>query len=129
MHYLLPTYALGNMCLAHRKISTPKSIWIHYKSQEYAWNAGCKLQKNHNSKILSSGSVVDIRKWLRRWGVDELLELLGNVMQYVIIEERLMESLRKKSEDAKRTKLEYYIANINPQCWSQYKARMPIDRI
>ena len=32
-------------------------------------------------------------------------------------------------EDAKRTKLEYYIANVNPECWSQYKARMPIDRI
>ena len=24
---------------------------------------------------------------------------------------------------------EYYIANVNPECWSQYKARMPIDRI
>ena len=34
-----------------------------------------------------------------------------------------------KWENAKRTKLEYYIANINPECWSQYKARMPIDLI
>ena len=24
---------------------------------------------------------------------------------------------------------EYYIANVNPECWSQYKARMPIDCI
>ena len=46
----------------------------------------------------------------------------------VKIEERWMESLRKKWEDAKRTKLEYYIANVNPKCWSQYKARMPIER-
>ena len=52
----------------------------------------------------------DLRKWFRRWGVGDLLELSGNVMQYVMIEERLMESLRKKWEDAKRTKLEYYIA-------------------
>ena len=62
-------------------------------------------------------------------GVDDLLGLSGNDMQYVMIEERLMESLRNKWEDAKRTKLEYYITNINPECWSQYKARMPIDRI
>ena len=27
------------------------------------------------------------------------------------------------------TKLEYYIANVNLECWSQYKTRMPIDRI
>ena len=25
--------------------------------------------------------------------------------------------------------LSYYIANVNPECWSQYKARMFIDRI
>ena len=40
-----------------------------------------------------------------------------------------MESLRKKWEVAKRTKLEYYTANFNPECWSKYKARTPIDRI
>ena len=61
--------------------------------------------------------------------MDDLLELLDNAIQYVMIEERLMESLRKKWEDAKRTKLEYYIANIKPECWSQYKARMHIDHI
>ena len=42
---------------------------------------------------------------------------------------RLVESLRIKWEDAKRTKLEYYIANVDPECWSQYKVRMPIGRI
>ena len=41
----------------------------------------------------------------------------------------MTQSLRMKWEDAKRTKIEYYIANLNPECWSQYKARMPIDRI
>ena len=25
--------------------------------------------------------------------------------------------------------LEYYIANVNPEWWSQYKARMPIHHI
>ena len=43
----------------------------------------------------------------------DLLELLGDTMQYIMIEERLVESLRMKWEDAKRTKLEYYIANVN----------------
>ena len=60
----------------------------------------------------SLGWVVDIRKWITRWGVDNLLELSGNVMQYVMIVERLVESLRMKWEDDKRTKLEYYIANV-----------------
>ena len=88
MHYLLPGYALGNRHSAHRDIGTPKSKYItkvknmpNNRLPHLAWNAGCKLQKNHNSKILSSGSVVDIRKWFRRWGVDELLELSGNAMQ------------------------------------------------
>ena len=31
----------------------------------------------------------NIRKWFRRWGVD-LLELSGNAMHYVMIEERLV---------------------------------------
>ena len=46
-----------------------------------------------------------------------------------MIEETLVESLRMKWEDAKRTKVDYDIANVNSECWSQYKARMPIDRI
>ena len=44
--------------------------------------------------------------------MDDLLELSGNGMQYVMIKERLVESLRMKWEDCKRTKLEYYIANL-----------------
>ena len=39
----------------------------------------------------------------------DLLELSGNAMQYVMIEEKLVESLRMKWEDTKRTMLEYYI--------------------
>ena len=44
----------------------------------------------------SSGWVADIKKWFRRWGMDDLLELSGNAMQYAMIEERLVESLRMK---------------------------------
>ena len=52
-----------------------------------------------------------------------------DVMKYEVIEERLMEPLMNQWKDAKCTKLEYYIANINPECWVLYKARRPIDRI
>ena len=40
-----------------------------------------------------------------------------------------MEPLRKKWEVAKKTRLEYYAANINPECWIPYKARRPIDHV
>ena len=40
-----------------------------------------------------------------------------------------MEPLSRKWKDAKRKKLEYYIANINLECWVQYKAILPIDCI
>ena len=47
-------------------------------------------------------------------------------MQYVVIDERLMKPQRQKWDDAKKIKLDYWIANINPECWDQCKARMPI---
>ena len=50
-------------------------------------------------------------------------------MTYVGIEDRLTEPLRKKCKHVKRANLEYYIANINLECWVPYKARWPIDRI
>ena len=61
--------------------------------------------------------------------MEDLLELLKDAMKYMVIEERLMEPQRKKCEDAKRTKLDCYIANINPECQIQYKARRPFDCI
>ena len=94
-----------------------------------AWNVGGKPQKNHKSKTLSSGWVLDIRKWFRRWGVEDLLELPSDAMQDSIIEERLIESLRMSWGDAKRFKLEYYITNINPKCWIKYNEKMFINRI
>ena len=33
--------------------------------------------------------------------------------------------LKMKFQDAKISKLEYYIANVNPQCWLQYKEKRP----
>ena len=73
--------------------------------------------------------VVDIKKWFKRWGVDDLLELSSDAMKYANIKERVMEPQTKKWEDATRTTLEFYITNVNPKCWFYYKVRMPIDSI
>ena len=88
----------------------------HHKNQEYArsWKIGCKVQKTNKSEILSFGWVFDIIKWLKRCGLKDQLELSGNAIKYVIIEDRLLEALRMKWQDAKMSKLEYHIANINP---------------
>ena len=101
----------------------------NHRLPHLAWNIGFKLQKNHKSKILSSGWVVDIKKWFKRWDVEDLQELSSDAMKFVVIEERLMDPLRNKWKNAKRAKLEHYIANINPECWVLYKARRPIDSI
>ena len=37
--------------------------------------------------------------------VEDLLDLKSNAMKYIVIEERLMDPLRKKWKDAKGTKL------------------------
>ena len=50
-------------------------------------------------------------------------------MQYADIEKRLMESLWVKWQDGKMPKLEYYIANINPECLIQYSESLPMNRI
>ena len=39
---------------------------------------------------------------------------------------KVNETTKKKCEDAEKTNLKYYIANINPECWVQFKAKIPI---
>ena len=47
-------------------------------------------------------------KWSKRWGINDLLELSGVAMKYIIMEDRLLEALRIKQQDAKMSNLEYY---------------------
>ena len=56
-----------------------------------------KVEKNRviRTDILTSSWLIDIIKWFQKMGVEDLLELLRDVMEYVVIEERLMETLRK----------------------------------
>ena len=68
-------------------------VRICHKLPHLVGNVGCKLQKNQNNKIVSSGWVVDIKKWFERWYVEGLFELSSDVMNYVVIGERLAEPL------------------------------------
>ena len=46
-------------------------------------------------------------------------------MKNVIVEDRSsLEAVRMQWQDPKMSKLEHYIANVNPQCWPQYNAKM-----
>ena len=67
------SYALGNKCSTSRYISATKGICQNHILPYLAWNVGCK--KNQKSKILSSSWVVEIKKWFKRWDVEDLLEL------------------------------------------------------
>ena len=57
-------------------------------------------------------------------GVKDLLDLSGNAMKYMIIEDRLLHALRMKWQDANMSHFGYYIANINPPIVApQYKGK------
>ena len=58
----------------------------NHRLPRLVWKVGCKLQKNQNSKILSYGWVVDIKKWFKTWDVKDLLELSSDAMKYVVID-------------------------------------------
>ena len=76
----------------HRYIKKAKNM-PNCRLPHLVGNVGCKLQKNQNNKIVSSGWVVDIKKWFERWYVEGLFELSSDVMNYVVIGERLAEPL------------------------------------
>ena len=78
---------------SHGRTSHATSVQVYHESQEdaqlhrltiQAWNIRCKVQKINKSKILSSGWALDIMKRCRR---KDLLELSGDAMKYVIIED------------------------------------------
>ena len=79
-------------------ITTVKNMPDH-RLQKQTWGRRCKAQKTNKSKILLSGWVLDIMKWCKRWRVKDQLELLGDVMKYVIIEDRLAKVLMTKWQD------------------------------
>ena len=70
---------IRNTCSSHAK-----SIQVCHKNQKYAQSQVAKtglVQKTSNSKIFSSGRMLHIMKWFKRW---RLKHLLG-AKKYVII--------------------------------------------
>ena len=49
------------------------SGWKCSRLPKAAKEVSIKIQKNHKSKILSSGWMLDIQTWFKRWGVDNFL--------------------------------------------------------
>ena len=76
---------------------------------KHAWHIGYTVEK-----ILSSDWGLYIIKWFKRQGVKDLSELAGDAMKYLTISGRLLQATRMKTQDAKISKLEYYIANVKP---------------
>ena len=68
-------------------IITKVNNMAHHRLPRQAWNIGCKVQKPNKDNIPSSGWVLDIMKTFKRWGVKDLLELSGDAMKYVTIED------------------------------------------
>ena len=72
------------------KYITKVKNMLDHRLLKQAWN-GCKVQKTNKTKILSCGWVLEIRKWFKRWGIKDLLELFGDTMKYMIVEDILLE--------------------------------------
>ena len=75
----------------------------------------------HKSKLLSSCWVVDIKKWFKRWDMEDLLKLSSDATKYLVIEERLMDPLRKKWKEKDKIR----ILHCKHQSWMLvlYKAK------
>ena len=86
-----------------------------------AWTTSMKLQKNHKSKIICTVWGADIRKGFSRWKVESYLNMPPEKLKLQEFQSSLLCTLRTHWLEAeKRTKLEYYQAEINPLCWSSF---------
>ena len=74
------------MQTVYKYITKVKNMLDH-RLPKQAWILGCNIQKTNKSKMLSSSWVLNIMKWFKRWGVKDLLQLLGDTMNYEIIED------------------------------------------
>ena len=95
-----------------------------HKLPKQAGNIKCKVQKTHKNKTLSSVWELDYEMVYEMgskrsigplWWCYEVCDHWGYIVQ----------ALRIKWEDTIMSKLEYYIENIKPWLWPQYKVKMP----
>ncbi|MCO5609021.1 hypothetical protein L7F22_063241 [Adiantum nelumboides] len=98
----------------------------HTRLPHIAWEVGCKPQKNHKSKFLTSSLVEDIKKWFSKWNVGAHVDMhveAGTEHEHELnFELQLLEALHNKWKNAMhKSKFEYYCKHINARYWEEYK--------
>ena len=89
------------------------SGWKCSRLPKAAKEVSIKIQKNHKSKILSSGWMLDIQTWFKRWGVDNFLN--SKVKKNEEFSAALITNMWTKWKMAeKKSKLDYYCSQVNP---------------
>ena len=75
-----------------------------------AWEASCKKQKTHKSKILNTGWMLDISKWLKRWNASHLLHEASK--DPTVNEASLQRQCITKWESEGRSRFTHYTTHI-----------------
>ena len=86
-----------------------------------AWAASTCLQKTRKSKVLSTGWMLDMQWWFKRWGVDRYLMMMPEDICMDAFQKALLYAYQttQKCQEA-NGKLAYYSMHINPSCWESY---------
>ena len=77
-----------------------------------SWEASCKTQKTHKSKILGTGWMLDISKWFKKWNADHLLRNAS--MDPMVNEAFLQRQCIKKWETHGGSRFTHYTSHIAP---------------
>ena len=86
-----------------------------------AWAASTCLQKTKKSKVLSTGWVLDLQKWFKRWGVDRYLNMASDNICMDTFQMDLLNAYQAKHQNKGADgKLAYYNRHISPSCWELY---------
>lgn len=86
-----------------------------------AWAASTCLQKTRKSKVLSTGWVLNIQKWFKRWEVDRYLNMTPEDICMDTFQIDLLRAYQAKHQSKGADgKLAYYNMHIYPSCWESY---------
>ncbi|MCO5612798.1 hypothetical protein L7F22_067069 [Adiantum nelumboides] len=99
-HRPLEMLALQRM---HRYLLKVK-LMPHNRLPHIAWEVGCKPQKNHKSKFLTSSLVEDIKKWFSKWNIGAHVDMhveAGTEHEHELdFELQLLEAIHSKWKNA-----------------------------
>ena len=86
-----------------------------------AWAASTCLQKTRKSKVLSTGWVLDMHKWLKWWEVDRYLNMAQKMYVVDTFQIDLLQTYQEKHQSKGADgKLAYYNIHIYPSCSESY---------